>query len=245
MANKHAVTQIATRSGAILFDPDRIDAPSDTLFNPEHWHAQGKTIAQAGGRGGVLFIDTGTQRWVLRHYRRGGWMSALLADRYLWRGAEQTRAFREWRLLQNLHAQQLPVPAPIATRYVRSGIWYRADLLTEALPPARTLAETVSTGVRVDAVWRNVGSTLARFHRAGVRHADLNAHNILLGVDAEVWVLDFDRGVQTQRGAWEQQVLVRLHRSLCKVLRAAGRELAAQDWRLLLDAYAAADRTAT
>jgi 3-deoxy-D-manno-octulosonic acid kinase len=231
---------VATRNGAILYDPERTALPDNSWFEPTHWRAQGRT--SAGGRGGVLFIDTGANRWVLRHYRRGGWMSAVLADRYIWRGAERTRAFREWRLLHHLHAQGLPVPAPVATRYVRNGLWYRADLLTETLPPARTLAETVASGIRLDAVWRNVGSTLARFHRAGVRHADLNAHNILLGEGGQVWVLDFDRGCLKPRGAWEQSVLARLERSLNKVLHSAGGQLHRHDWQLLTDAYTQAAR---
>lgn len=48
----------------------------------------------------------------------------------------------------------------------------------------------------------------------GVHHADLNAHNILLADDGAVYVLDFDRGRIRARGAWENNVLARLHRSL-------------------------------
>jgi 3-deoxy-D-manno-octulosonic acid kinase len=50
-----------------------------------------------------------------------------------------------------------------------------------------------------------------------VQHADLNAHNVLLGNDGAVYVLDFDRGRIRPRGAWEQDVLARLRRSLVKV----------------------------
>jgi len=50
-----------------------------------------------------------------------------------------------------------------------------------------------------------------------VHHADLNAHNLLLGPDGTVYVLDFDRGRIRPRGAWEQAVLERLQRSLRKV----------------------------
>jgi 3-deoxy-D-manno-octulosonic acid kinase len=50
-----------------------------------------------------------------------------------------------------------------------------------------------------------------------VQHADLNAHNVLLGEHHAVYVLDFDRGRIRERGAWEQDVLERLRRSLRKV----------------------------
>jgi tRNA A-37 threonylcarbamoyl transferase component Bud32 len=65
--------------------------------------------------------------------------------------------------------------------------------------------------------WRAIGSTIARFHSHGVQHADLNASNILLGADGAVYVLDFDRGRIRARGAWEQEVLARLKRSLDKL----------------------------
>ena len=50
-----------------------------------------------------------------------------------------------------------------------------------------------------------------------MQHADLNAHNLLLGEQGAVYVLDFDRGLIRARGAWEHDVLSRLQRSLRKV----------------------------
>jgi hypothetical protein len=55
------------------------------------------------------------------------------AGRYLWTGEDRTRAFREWRLLHDLHAAALPVPAPVAARYHRHGPAYVADLITERI----------------------------------------------------------------------------------------------------------------
>jgi predicted Ser/Thr protein kinase len=54
-------------------------------------------------------------------------------------------------------------------------------------------------------------------HARGVHHADLNAHNLLLGETGAVYVLDFDRGRVRVRGQWERRVLQRLQRSLAKV----------------------------
>ena len=68
-----------------------------------------------------------------------------------------------------------------------------------------------------DARWAAIGRCLRRFHDAGVQHADLNASNIMLGEQGEVWVLDFDRGALRQPGSWRERVLDRLARSLAKV----------------------------
>ena len=41
-----------------------------------------------GGRGAACFIEADGRNLVLRHYRRGGLIARLSADRYLWRGAD-------------------------------------------------------------------------------------------------------------------------------------------------------------
>ena len=71
-----------------------------------------------------------------------------------------------------------------------------------------------------------------------MQHADLNAHNVLLGADRTVYLLDFDRGRVRSRGSWEQVVLERLHRSLVKVTDGlpSGR-FGPEQWRRLLDGY--------
>ena len=130
----------------------------------------------------AVFYSSTSDRWVLRHFRRGGLIGKFISDLYFWRGAEQTRAFREWRLLYELRAKTFPVPAPVATRYVRSGLFYRADLITEALPPGRTLAQAIVGTNLVDHVWRKIGAAIARLHKAGVHHADLNSQHLLAKV---------------------------------------------------------------
>jgi 3-deoxy-D-manno-octulosonic acid kinase len=228
----------ATARGGILYDASRFGKPDERLFEPEHWSRGGKLVTAAGGRGGVCFIDSGAGHWVLRHYRRGGAIARLVRDRYLWLGARQTRSLREWRLLAQLTHLGLPVPAPVAARYERGSVTYRADLITERLPASQTLADVV-TGESLDADgWRRIGETIARFHSHGVHHADLNAHNIMLGAGGEVYLLDFDRGRIRPRGGWEAQVLARLHRSLEKIGRERrGVRFSDDDWGQLMEGY--------
>jgi 3-deoxy-D-manno-octulosonic acid kinase len=210
-------TLAPTARGAMLYDASRCGQPDESMFARETWCARGALEESAGGRGTVAFVQDGMQRWVLRHYRRGGLVARLLGDRYLWTGADRTRAFREWRLLRELRAANLPVPAPVAARYERGVLFYRADLITEELPTRRTLAGALAAAPLAAQDWRKVGECIGRLHAHGVQHADLNAHNLLLGDDGVVYVLDFDRGRMRPRGAWEQAVLQRLRRSLRKV----------------------------
>ena len=228
--------------GGILYDASRLRKPHDTLFSREYWQAQGALKEVTGGRGSVCFLRTGEGSWVWRHYRRGGLVARLVADGYLWLGAARTRSFAEWRLLARLRTLSLPVPAPIAAGYLRKGITYRADLITEELPDARTLAAAMSAAELRPEQWLNVGRTIAAFHLQGVQHADLNANNILLCGDAgglgEVYLIDFDRGRIRARGAWEQRVLARLQRSLEKVSAQRGAKFGTQEWGWLVDGVA-------
>lgn len=208
---------IATAGGGILYDASRLSKPGDELFSRSHWASRGALQEIAGGRSSIAMLNTGSQTWVLRHYRRGGWMAKLSQDSYLWTGSGRTRSFAEWRLLAQLRRKGLPVPAPIAARFVRGLFTYRADLITELLPATRTLADVVTGSDLPETGWRAVGRTIAAFHREGVHHVDLNANNILLGADNSVYLLDFDRGHIEPRGPWEDQVLARLRRSLTKV----------------------------
>jgi 3-deoxy-D-manno-octulosonic acid kinase len=205
--------------GGILYDASRLRKPGTELFDVEHWRAQGSLQEIAGGRASIAVVSAGAERWVLRHYRRGGFIARFARDRYFWLGEARTRAFAEWRLLAELRRRELPVPAPVAARYVRGALTYRADLITEHLPNTGTLADAITGAQLPRESWQAIGRTIARFHREGVHHADLNAHNILLDRAAaqNVYLLDFDRGRIEARGAWEQDVLARLRRSLEKI----------------------------
>ncbi|MHC1479195.1 3-deoxy-D-manno-octulosonic acid kinase [Frateuria aurantia] len=222
---------------AALYDAQRAQGFVDD------WLAGGGRAADRrrllGGRGEVELIAPLGEPWVSRHYRRGGWMAKLFKDGYLWTGAEQTRCFREFRLLVELVGAGLPVAPPVAARYQRQGLVYRADLVTVQLPAARTLAEYVRAGAFDAALAAAAGRLIAGFHRAGIWHADLNAHNILRS-DGRLYLIDFDRGERrTPARSWQTANLQRLQRSLRKLGAGQGQP-AAWDalWQTLQAAYA-------
>ena len=65
-------------------------------------------------------------------------------------------------------------------------------------------------------VWHKIGQTVRQLHDAGVYHADLNSHNLLLDKEGKVWVIDFDKGAIRSPGNWQQANLERLLRSFNK-----------------------------
>lgn len=223
---------------SILYNASVVRDPGAELFEPAYWLEQSGATETLGGRGSVLFIRDGERHWVLRHYRRGGLVGKVLSDQYLWAGAEGTRCFREWRLLAHMHGLGLPVPIPVAARYKRSGLIYRADLLTVEIPNAQTLTQRLAQSMLTSSLWQRIGTTLARFHAIGVHHADLNANNIVLDAEDAVYVLDFDRGrVHEGSNDWINAVLERLLRSLNKLHVRRGLHFTMQDWQVLRKAH--------
>jgi len=223
----------------ILYDPEVTPEISRALFD---WNAplwQGEARKPVGGRGAACFVSDGRQRYLLRHYMRGGMLARWVRDHYCWLGLGRSRAWREWSLLAEMFRKGLPVPRPAAARVVRTGVCYAADLLVLALPGCRSLAEILKQGVLSDSVLESVGRCIRHFHNAQIDHADLNAHNILIDEAGEVYLIDFDRGQRRASSeSWKQGNLKRLLRSLSKLSRAYGKtSFDPEKWRHLIQAY--------
>jgi 3-deoxy-D-manno-octulosonic acid kinase len=193
----------------------------------------------AQGRGAVWFVaepdGRDTAGWVLRHYRRGGLARHFSADRFLWLGEARVRAFAELRLLAELERLALPAPRPVAARYTRAGTGYRADLLATRIAATRSFASALA-GRPAAPVYSAIGACIRRFHDAGICHADLNAHNVLIDAAGRIHLIDFDRGSVRAPGEWRAANLARLRRSLRKI--SAGAAPALDDWSALLAGYA-------
>ncbi len=232
-------TPIASQAeNTILYEPSLFGKPEQQLFDPDYWLARNVATSIEGGRGQVIFIHDDQRNWVLRHYHRGGFIAKFNQDRYLWQGAEATRSFREWRLLAKLVDLDLPVPIPVAARYVRRGISYQADLITQEIIGAKSLATLLQKASLSPTQWQYIGLTLTRFHSHGVQHADLNAHNIVFDETMTMHLLDFDRGViRAVNQGWIDQVLQRLLRSLNKLKVQRSIHFNMNDWRQLLTAH--------
>jgi len=202
--------------GAIVFDYQRLRQADLDLFSPDYWDQSAQPVAQ-GGRGGAWFVDAPFGRCVLRHYLRGGMVARLSREHYFWQGPDRTRSFAEFRLMRSLRAQRLPVPRPLAAMYLRQGWYYRAAILMERLEDTQSLAYYMQRDGE-QAPWKAAGKLIARFHRSGLNHADLNANNILFNAQHRGWLIDFDRSNERiPETLWRERNLSRLRRSLQKL----------------------------
>lgn len=208
------------------------------LFDPDWVRAEGHHRGCSTGRNEAHFLSFQGTDMVLRHYYRGGLIGRLNKDRFLRQPVAQSRAMQEFTLLGWMYEQGLPVPRPIAARFTPHGAWYSADLLTQTLPDTATLADLLHDRALDKATWGRIGATIARMHRAGVFHSDLNCRNILLDGAGAVWLIDFDKCERRAPGDWTQANLARLHRSFTKEkTKVPGLHWNETGWNALLAGY--------
>lgn len=230
--------------GAILYDNNVISKVRDDLFVPDSWPEVNLMPKEIGGRGQIYFLSDGNKRFVMRHFVRGGMAAKFSYDAYIWKGAELTRSFREWRLIRKLIELNLPVPIPAAAYYIKKGLFYRANILTQEIPAVESLAAMVINGNTFENFWRKVGEHISRFHNIGLYHADLNAYNIQIDKDAKMWLIDFDQSQILSPGKWRFDNLNRLKRSLNKILiENIGAKFKSSDWLELKEGYSQALRS--
>ena len=191
------------------------------------------------GRQAVARFVVNDKSVVLRHYCRGGAAARLSKDRFIFCGHAQSRPYREITLLLKMQQLQLPVPQAIAARLVKHTLTYTADIMMHEINNAQTLAQIISQRRPGHKQWLNIGATIRRFHKQGIEHVDLNANNILIDADSNVYLIDFDRCAQRNYSRRRALAgLARLQRSLQKISRSQPQGFFHQDdFQALLKAY--------
>lgn len=223
----------------ILYDEDKLGNATDLSFERNELVARGSILGAAEGRGTTLFIQHNGQDIALRHYHRGGLVARFFADEYIWTGLGRTRAWKEWYLLLKLHQLGLPVPEPVAARVIRQGLIYKADIMTIRIANAVPVSQMLMQHSLNEKSWQSIGTCIRRFHDQGVYHADLNANNILLDNQQQVFIIDFDRGdMRKPARHWQQANIARLLRSFNKIRNHSPIfYFSESDWQNLLAGY--------
>ncbi|KZY82399.1 hypothetical protein A3740_24290, partial [Oleiphilus sp. HI0068] len=220
-----------------LYDSECFSDISSELFESGYWKKLNAVNGQESGRGTTWFIQHKSHSLVLRHYLRGGMMSKISNDHYLFKGWQKSRSVSEFNILSLLNQQNLPVPKPAAAQVVKRGLYYQADLLTHRIPNAQDLLQVLKQ-VQSKDFYFTLGALIARFHKAGVYHADLNIQNILQDEEGLFWLIDFDRAKMLKpKHAWKSSNLKRLKRSFEKEVTRHGIKWTHNDWNYLIEGY--------
>jgi len=223
-----------------LYDEQFIDTFVPEMLCDKYWQQRNLITGSAQGRGTTWFIETTNKdKWVLRHYYRGGLIGKLNKDKYWFNGYSSTRAVREFSLLKVMKTLDLPAPSPIACRIVKSGLFYQADLLSSRINHSKDLVARLSEAKLDNDTWLRIGKMIKKFHDNGIYHHDLNSHNILLDNTNKAWLIDFDRCEQRKvEKTWQQANLNRLLRSFRKEkAKLPNFFWEEESWQLLIEGY--------
>ena len=220
-----------------LYDTAFFTDVRSEFFSGTYWQNKGAITGQETGRGTTFFLRHETHDLVLRHYLRGGLVSKISKDNYLFRHLKSCRSISEFDILNQLNALGLPVPKPAAAHVIRQGLSYKADLLTQRIPNAKDLVQVLKTAQN-NAFFEQLGAMIALFHQQGVYHADLNIQNILQDSNRNFWLIDFDRAkIVKPSQTWRHANLKRLKRSFIKEKERYGIKWEITDWEMLVEAY--------
>lgn len=208
-------------------------------FDARHVEGLSAWSEVRGGRQAAQRFKVNNRQYILRHYFRGGLPAHITKDRFLFRGWNVARPYKEIKLLLEMSQLGLPAPFPVAARCVVNKISYCADIIMVEIPDTKSLALILEERKLTADEWQAVGKMIQRFHRLGFQHVDLNANNIIMGHDGNMHLIDFDRCVRRPYAkSWAMAGLARLQRSLLK-LQHANKNLFFQksDFQELKDAY--------
>jgi 3-deoxy-D-manno-octulosonic acid kinase len=209
----------------------------DTAFNIEYWQHRNAILGSAQGRGTTWFLQGKVIDMALRHYHRGGLLGKLVSDHYFFTGWKRTRSYQELILLNTLIRNNVNVPKPIAAKVTRRGLVYQADILVEKIDGAQDLVALLKQQKLPAFLWKKIGQEIRKMHDGQVCHTDLNAHNILIDHNENVWIIDFDKCYQKRKNNWKDNNLERLKRSFCKEVTKANIYWDQTDWQYLLGGY--------
>ena len=195
----------------------------------------GARVLQGRGATYAVLLPQSSSRVVVRHNRHGGLLGGFTGDLFL----APTRAPHELDMALALAQQGVPTPDVVAfVLYPPGGIVQRSDVVTREIAGGRDLADILTRdgGPERAAALAATAELVAALARAGARHADLNAKNVLVTYET-AFVLDLDRVTLggTPSAALEAN-LARLARSLRKWRDRFGARVSDRDIAELEDA---------
>ena len=166
------------------------DGTRSTLHEFAARHPGARPLAGRGAAYAVPLPQSNV-RVVVRHNQRGGLLASLIKDRFL----SPTRAPLELEISLALTKLGVRTPDVMAyALYPPGGVLQRSDVCTREIPASRDLAHVLTREGQEEraAALRLTAQLVAALARAGARHFDLNAKNVLLTSD-QAYVLDVDR----------------------------------------------------
>lgn len=204
-----------------------VDGTRSTLHEYAARHP-GARLLHGRGAAYAVPLPQAPFRVVIRHNRHGGVFGRFTRDLFV----APTRAPYELEVSRSLTELGVPTPEIVAyALYPRGGLLQRSDVCSREIPGGRDLAQVLTgegPNERHSALVA-AAQLVGAMSRAGARHHDLNAKNILVTADL-AYVLDVDRtAIKRDPEAALTGNLARLARSLRKWRDQFGARVADRD----------------
>lgn len=153
-----------------------------------------------GGRTAVQTPEIkGLGKVVIKAYFRGGLLGRVIEKTYLGIGPCRGRA--EFEMLTRIRAMGVRAPAPVA--FASKGRFLQNTwLVTRQIENARTLSELAMADEKAAAQSISaVAGQVRRLIQNRILHVDLHPGNILVNDCGRVYIIDFDKALQTRDDA--------------------------------------------
>ncbi|MFH1176783.1 MAG: lipopolysaccharide kinase InaA family protein [Acidobacteriota bacterium] len=198
------------------------------------------------GRRELVAGELGGEKALIKRLHHGGTLAALTGDRFL----SSRRLENQLKCADFLAAKGIVTPATLLVAWRRRCGLVRGEIGVRFIPDALDGGQLLfRPGLRLPDDWERrvaeLAALVARLHRLGVRHGDLNLRNFLFLPAGGVAILDLDKAVRARRlGPWQRRRnLARLVRSIRKLARLATSGDAERVVAALHRAYRGSDAT--
>lgn len=201
----------------IQYDSNEFHNFTDKLFSIDYITKEGLIKSEINGRGETYEIELEGRRFILKNYIRGGLISKISHDKYLFDSMASTRSVKEYNFLYILFKKGLPVPKPAALKVIKNKFTYTASLITCKIQNNGTLHDFIMNKKMNLDLWNSLELTLEKFYNENVYHSDLNSKNIIIDQKNNFYLVDFDNSYFFYKKKLFKKSLIRLERSLSKL----------------------------
>ena len=153
---------------------------------------------------------------VVKHYRRGGFISCFLKRKYLKSG--KTRCQIEYEQLRNADQLGINVPEPLAYAY-KGWIFYQGWLITREIKLQESLAKLSCVDAkRTHSAIKKLTDQVILLINNHIYHTDLHPGNVLVDDNNRVFIIDFDKAgyYEGNKNKLQRKYLQRWNRAVIK-----------------------------
>lgn len=185
--------QLVIKNSSYLINTKVCPNFTPDYFELSYWTAKNLIFGSAKGRGTTYFVGD-EQKYVIRHYLRGGLIGKINKDWFCSLNSQKHRSVNEFYMLNKLEEYGLNVPTPVAAKVTTFlGVLCRYDIIIKYIENTKDVFSILKERNLLDEEIKQIAKLLFDMYKYNIYHSDLNIHNILFDNKGKLWVIDFDK----------------------------------------------------